>query len=66
MKYLMIFLISVHLSAFGSNNTPEAAAEAFYQWVLTHDVAGLPSRAQRQDIGRRCNECRTRLRSPLS
>jgi hypothetical protein len=52
MKYLMAFLASVHLSAFGSSNTPEDAAEAFYRWVLTHDVVGLPSPAQRQQLQR--------------
>jgi hypothetical protein len=50
MKYLMAFLAAVHLSAIGGSNTPEAAAEVFYQWVLTHHVAGLPSPAQRQQL----------------
>lgn len=52
MKYLMAFLVTVHLSAFGASDTPEAAAEAFYRWVLTHDVVGLPSPAQRQQLRR--------------
>jgi hypothetical protein len=52
MKYLMVFLATVHLSASGANDTPEAAAEAFYRWVLTHKVVGLPSPAQRQELRR--------------
>lgn len=52
MKYLMAFLAAVHLSAFGAANTPEDAAEGFYRWVLTHDVAGVPSPAQRQQLRR--------------
>jgi hypothetical protein len=52
MKYLMAFLAAVHLTASGAIDTPEAAAEAFYRWVLTHQVAGLPSSAQRQQLRR--------------
>jgi hypothetical protein len=50
MKYLMAFMAAVHLSAFGASDTPEAAAEAFYRWVLTHRVVGLPSPAQQQQL----------------
>jgi hypothetical protein len=52
MKYLMAFLAAVaaHLSAFGAANNPDDVVEAFYRWVLTHHVAGLPSPAQRQQL----------------
>jgi hypothetical protein len=50
MKYLIALLAVVHLSAFGASNSPEAAAEEFYRWVLTHHVVGLPSPAQRQQL----------------
>jgi hypothetical protein len=52
MKYLIAFLAAVHLSTFGATSTPEAAAEEFYRWVLTHDVVGLPSPTQRQQLRR--------------
>ena len=34
----------------GATSTPEAAAEAFYRWVLTHNVVGLPSPTQRRQL----------------
>lgn len=52
MKYLITSLAVVHLSALGAHESPEAAAEAFYQWVLTHRVTGLPSAMQRQQLQR--------------
>jgi hypothetical protein len=36
MRYLLALLAVVHLSAFAASATPEAAAEAFYRWVLFH------------------------------
>lgn len=50
MKCLIVLLATVHLSAFGASDTPEAAAEAFYRWVLTNKVVGLPSPTQRQQL----------------
>lgn len=52
MKYLIVFLAASHLSAVGAASTPEAAAEAFYRWVLTHNVVGLPSPTQRRQLQR--------------
>lgn len=50
MKCLIALLATVHLSAFGASDTPEVAAEAFYRWVLTNKVVGLPSPVQRQQL----------------
>lgn len=50
MKFAISLLTAVPLLAFAANNSPEGAAEAFYRWVLTHDVTGLPSPAQRKQL----------------
>lgn len=53
MKYLLPALLAiVHLSASAANDTPEAAAEAFYRWVLSQKYGGggLPSPQQRKQL----------------
>jgi len=52
MRYLLALLAFVHLSAFAANETPEAAAEAFYRWVLSYKGGGLPSSDQRKQLHR--------------
>jgi hypothetical protein len=52
MKYLLALLAGVHLSAFAASETPEAAAEAFNRWVLSHPNGGLPSSEQRKQLTR--------------
>jgi hypothetical protein len=50
MRYLVALLAYVHLSAFAASETPEAAAEAFYRWVLSYPGGGLPSPEQRKQL----------------
>jgi hypothetical protein len=52
MRYLLALLACVHLSAFAGSETPEAAAEAFYRWVLSYQGGGLPSPEQRKELKR--------------
>ncbi|MDB5747460.1 MAG: hypothetical protein JWP72_2308 [Massilia sp.] len=50
MRYLVALLAYAHLSAFGASETPQAAAEAFYRWVLSYQGGGLPSPEQRKQL----------------
>jgi hypothetical protein len=52
MRYLLVLLAVVHLSALAASETPEAATEAFYRWVLFHPNGGLPSSEQRKQLTR--------------
>lgn len=49
MRYLLMLLAFVHLSAFAASETPEAATEAFYRWAISYG-SGLPSSAQRKQL----------------
>ena len=50
MRYLVALLACVRLPAFTASETPEAAAEAFYRWVLSYQDGGLPSPEQRKQL----------------
>jgi hypothetical protein len=52
MRYLLGLLALIHLSALRASETPEAAAEAFYRWVIVAEPGGLPSAAQRKELAR--------------
>jgi hypothetical protein len=52
MRYLFALFTAIHVSAFAASPTPEAAAEAFYRWVIAYDGPGLPSSRQRQQLTR--------------
>jgi hypothetical protein len=52
MRYLLALLAAAHLSAFAASDNPEAATEAFYQWVLSQKYSGLPSPQQRKQLSR--------------
>lgn len=53
MRYLLLALLAiVHLSVSAASDTPEAAAEAFYRWVLSQKYGGLPSPQQRNQLTR--------------
>lgn len=50
MRYFLALLACAHLSASAASATPEAAAEAFYRWVLSYQGGGLPSAEQRKQL----------------
>jgi len=52
MRHVLALLAFMHLSAFAASETPEAAAEAFYRWVISYRSGGLPSAVQRQQLAR--------------
>jgi hypothetical protein len=59
MRYLLFaLLVIVHLSVSAASDTPEAAAEAFYRWVLAQKYGGggLPSPQQRKQLARLLTE----------
>jgi hypothetical protein len=59
MRYLLLaLLVILPLSVAGASETPEAAAEAFYRWVLTQKYGGggLPSPQQRKQLRRLLTE----------
>jgi len=52
MRHVVALLAFVHFAAFGASETPQAAAEAFYRWVLAYRGGGLPSPEQRKQLTR--------------
>jgi hypothetical protein len=52
MRYLFALLAVLHLPAHAFSDTPKAATEAFYQWVLSQKQGGLPSPQQRKQLTR--------------
>ena len=52
MRFLLALLACAHLPAFAASETPEAAAQAFYRWVLSYQGGALPSPEQRKQLRR--------------